>query len=96
MKFLAKSKFYFIDVDYSVFSNRSIYIAVYVDDLLIINKDKIKIQELKGRLSTRFSMSDLGPVAYYLGMAVTRDRLNRTLCIGQQSYLEEAICTTSL
>jgi hypothetical protein len=95
-KFLAESKFYPIDVDHSVFSNGSIYIAVYVDDLLIISKDKIKIQELKGRLSTRFSMSDLGPVAYYLGMAVTRDRPNRTLRIGQQSYLEEAIRTTGL
>ena len=41
-------------------------------------------------------MSDLGLVVYYLGMAVTRDRLNRTLRIGQQSYLEEAIRTTGL
>ena len=80
--FLADSKFYPIDADHSVFSNGSTYIAVYVDDLLIIGKDKIKIQELKCRLSTRFSMSDLGPVAYYLGMAITRDRLNRILCIG--------------
>jgi hypothetical protein len=95
-KFLAESKFYPINADHSVFSNRSIYIVVYVDDLLIINKDKIKIQELKGRLSTQFSMSDLGLVVYYLGMAVTRDRLNRTLRIGQQSYLEEAIRTTGL
>jgi hypothetical protein len=95
-KFLAESKFYPIDADHSVFSNGSIYIAVYVDDLLIISKDKIKIQELKDRLSTRFSMSDLGPIAYYLGMAVTRDRPNRTLHIGQQSYLEEAIRTAGL
>jgi hypothetical protein len=93
---LADSKFYPIDVDHSVFSNGSIYIAVYVDDLLIIGKEKVKIQELKNRLSTRFSMSDLGPVAYYLGMAVTRDRPNRILYIGQQSYLEEAIRTAGL
>jgi hypothetical protein len=30
-----------------VFSNGSIYIAVYVDDLLVIGKDKVEIQELK-------------------------------------------------
>ena len=51
-RFLADSKFYPIDADHSVFSNGSIYIAVYVDDLLIIGKDKVKIQELKDRLST--------------------------------------------
>ena len=95
-RFLADSKFHPIDADHSVFSNGSIYIAVYVDDLLIIGKDKTEIQELKDRLSTRFSMSDLGPVAYYLGMAVTRDRSNRILRIGQQSYLEEAIRTAGL
>ena len=93
---MAKSKFYPIDADHLVFSNGSIHIAVYVDDLLIIGKDKVKIQELKDRLSTWFSMLDLGPVAYYLGMAVTRDRPNRILRISQQSYLEEAIRTASL
>ena len=51
-RFLANSNFYLINADHLVFLNRSIYIAVYVNDLLIISKDKIKIQELKDRLST--------------------------------------------
>ena len=41
-------------------------------------------------------MLDLGPIAYYLGMAVTYNRSNRTLRIGQQSYLKEAIYTAGL
>ena len=34
-------------------------------------------------------MSDLGPVSFYLGMAVIRDRGNKILCLGQQAYLEK-------
>jgi hypothetical protein len=36
-------------------------------------------------------MSDLGPVNFYLGMTVTRDRTNRTLRLGQQAYLTKVL-----
>jgi hypothetical protein len=36
-------------------------------------------------------MTDLEPIAFYLGMTVTRDRKNRILRLGQKSYLEEGI-----
>lgn len=36
-------------------------------------------------------MTDLGAVAFYLGMSITRERNNRILRIGQKSYLEQAI-----
>ena len=36
-------------------------------------------------------MSDLGLVNFYLGMTVTRDRINRTLRLGQQAYLTKVL-----
>jgi hypothetical protein len=36
-------------------------------------------------------MTDLGPVNYYLGMTVTRDRPNRTLRLGQHAYLTKVL-----
>jgi hypothetical protein len=36
-------------------------------------------------------MSDLGLVNFYLGMTVTRDRINRTLRLGQQAYLAKVL-----
>jgi len=74
----------------------STYIAIYVDDLLLIGPDKVDIQQIKDQLSQRFSMTDLGPIAFYLGMTVTRDRQNRILRLGQRSYLEEGIKTIGL
>lgn len=38
-------------------------------------------KKLKNQLNSRFRMKDLGPVAWYLGMQITRDRINQSTCI---------------
>jgi hypothetical protein len=81
-QFLVELGFNPIDANHSVFTNGRIFVAVYVDDLLIISPNKAKIQELKNLLSIQFSMVDLGPVAFYLGMSITQDRKNHILYIG--------------
>ena len=65
--------------------------ALYVDDLLITGPSKQGIATLKKALNEQFRMSDLGPVHYYLGMTITRDRQNRTLRLGQQAYVERVV-----
>ena len=95
-QFLHEAGFTPLDADHSVFVKNSTYIAVYVDDLLLIGPDMADIQQIKDQLSQRFSMTDLGPIAFYLGMTVTRDRKNRILRLGQRSYLEEGIKTVGL
>ena len=89
--FLVSKVFKAINANNSVFQRDTSYIAVYVDDLLLIGPNSIVLHEIKLELANRFSMTDLGPVAFYLGMSITRDRQNRTLRIGQQAYLSEAI-----
>lgn len=75
--------------DYAVFVNtdRTLFVAVYVDDILIFGKIKTHIQYLKGKLHDRFQMTDLGPAHMYLGMQITRDRPNRTIFLDQQKYI---------
>lgn len=94
--FLTSQGYHAIDADASVFSNGSIFVAVYVDDLLIIGPKMTEINTLKASLHTRFSMTDLGPAAHYLGMSVMRDRRSRILRLGQKSYLENAIRAAGL
>jgi hypothetical protein len=55
------------------------YIAIFVDDLLIIGPSLADINDIKTKLNERFHMTDLGPCKYYLGMEVTRDQPNRML-----------------
>ena len=48
-----------------------------------------EISEIKHSLHDQFSMSDLGPCNYYLGITVRRDRVNRTIYLGQRAYIEK-------
>ena len=80
-----------IAADYSVFSNGSTIIAIYVDDILLAGPNKEEIQGIKGKLHERFEITDLGACSYYLGMIVTRDRANRILRLGQAGYVQKFI-----
>ena len=76
--------------DYAVFvnHNRTLLVAVYVDDILIFGKDKIQINRLKNLLHRRFQMTDLGQASMYLGMQITRDRNRNTIFLNQRKYIE--------
>ncbi len=62
-----------------------------MDDLQIIGPDKQAINRVKTALSKRSQVQDLGPVAYYLGLEITRDREARTLHVGQQTYIDKIL-----
>jgi len=67
------------------------YIAVYVDDLLIVGPSIAEIKRIKGALRNRFQMTDLGPCSYYLGMSIQRDRQNRILYLSQEAYINKVV-----
>ncbi|POM61105.1 Integrase catalytic core protein, partial [Phytophthora palmivora] len=71
--------------------NVTCFIAVYVDDLLIIAPTPALVSKLKSALKKRFSMSDLGEVKYLLGWSIQRDRKNRTIFIHQHKYATKVI-----
>ncbi|KAI1676237.1 RVT-2 domain containing protein [Pyrenophora tritici-repentis] len=70
---------------------KSLYVAIYVDDLLLAGPNLDEIQTLKSSLAKRFEMSDLGECQFYLGMKITRDRASRTLWLSQQGYLRKVL-----
>ena len=58
-----------------------ILIVTYVDDMLIIGKDKAKIKALKKSLMQRFEIEDLGPAKYFIGVRITRNRKEGTITL---------------
>ena len=56
--------------------------------MLIFCKSKSTIDHLKSELSQKLEITDLGPIAYYLGIEITRNRQNRTLSMSQNAYLD--------
>ncbi|POM64517.1 LOW QUALITY PROTEIN: Integrase catalytic core protein, partial [Phytophthora palmivora] len=65
------------------------YIAVYVDDLLIIAPTRALI--IKISPEKKFSTTDLGEVKYLFGWSTQRDRKNRTVFVHQHKYATKII-----
>jgi hypothetical protein len=79
--------------DHSVFTNkdRTLIVALYVDDLLLFSKTLGEIQPLKKALSSVFEMKDLGEAKYVLGINITRNRVEKTLVIDQEHYVRDLL-----
>lgn len=62
--------------DHSLFTyqNNSKFVAllIYVDDVVIAGNDEDMIKKTKDHLNTSFSIKDLGPLKYFLGIEVAR------------------------
>ena len=68
-----------------------LFIALYVDDLLIFANNHKTIDELKEGLQRKFDMKDLGEAHYCLGIRITRDRAKGIIRIDQEKYIESIL-----
>lgn len=68
-----------LNANISVFVKNETFIAVYVNDLLIVRLHIPEINSVKKHLSNRFQISDLRLCYYYLGITIRRDRAIRTI-----------------
>ncbi|KAK9078131.1 hypothetical protein SSX86_002188 [Deinandra increscens subsp. villosa] len=79
--------------DHSLFIYRNgldcAYLLLYIDDILLVTSSDRLRDTFMAHLSHEFSMKDLGPLSYFLGIAVTRT--GNTLFLSQQKYAEEIL-----
>ncbi|GJW54521.1 ribonuclease H-like domain, reverse transcriptase, RNA-dependent DNA polymerase [Tanacetum coccineum] len=64
-------------------------IGVYVDDLIITGTPKKEIDKFKAQMEEKFKMSDLGLLAYYLGIEVTQTEGD--ISIKQSAYANKIL-----
>jgi len=76
-----------------MFIQNSVIITVYVNDFLLVEKDKSAIQNVKQCLNDMFKMSDLSSVFYYLGMKVKQNCAEHTICLTQTAYINKVLQT---
>lgn len=69
-------------------------VAVYVDDLLVTGSDLSLIIEFKKEMGTKFEMSDLGKLTYYLGIEVLQHADGITL--RQERYASKILSETGM
>ena len=70
----------------------AIYVlTLYVDIVLLLDKDRKVLERIKRKLMGRFSMADVGDVSLVFGMEVTRDRTKGTVTITQENYVKSLL-----
>ncbi|XP_062103153.1 uncharacterized mitochondrial protein AtMg00810-like [Humulus lupulus] len=65
------------------------YILLYMDDIILTASSDTLHKSIMTLLNSEFSMKDLGPLSYFLGIAVTRHAGG--LFLSQKKYAEEII-----
>ena len=94
--FLLTSGFLNSNVDTSLFilhsTSVSIYLLVYVDDIIITSNNPSTVQHFITLLSCRFSLKDLGVLTYFLSIEVLPHLLD--LIISQRRYIVDLLART--
>jgi ATP-binding cassette subfamily B (MDR/TAP) protein 1 len=67
------------------------FLVLYVDDILLIGNDVKMLNSVKEYLNNKFSMKDMGEVAYVLGIKIYRDRSGHLLALSQSTYLDKVL-----
>lgn len=79
--------------DYSLFYKKNgplvVFLAVYVDDILVIGNDTVEINSIKTFLHDTFTIKDLGPLQYFLGLEF--QNVTNGMIISQQKFTNELI-----
>lgn len=79
-------------------NGKRIYIGLFVDDVIILfaNEMEEKWNKIKRQIEGKYKIDDIGEAAYILGMRITRNRAERTLCLDQQTYIEKVAARFNL
>jgi len=85
--------FCWLNFDHSMFIQNGVIITVYVNDFLLVEKNKSAIQNIKQCLNDTFKMSDLDPVFYYLSMKVKWNHTECMICLTQTAYINKVLQT---
>ena len=75
-------------------SGNTIYLLVYVDDIIVTSNDPLEVQTFLNQLADRFSLKDLGPLSYFLGMEATFT--SSGLFLSQRKYIQDLLSKTNM
>lgn len=74
---------------YKVTEGESIYIAIYVDDILLFCNNMDTLAVIKKTLGDKFKMKDMGEASSVLGMRITREE--NAIKVDQSKYIADVL-----
>jgi hypothetical protein len=80
-----------LDVDHCVYKriqdSRTVFLTVWVDDLLIFADTVDDLEEVKKELAGLFDVKDMGEPKKIIGIQIERDRENESISLSQTQYI---------
>ena len=85
-----------IHADHSIFVSKAgingPVVSTFVDDIKIMGvKGSGMTERVKREFMSAFSMVDTGPISFYLGLKVERDRERKTIKLSQPAYIDKVL-----
>ncbi|MCP4490581.1 MAG: DDE-type integrase/transposase/recombinase, partial [Gammaproteobacteria bacterium] len=68
-----------------------IILAVYVDDIILMAKSELVLEQLKKELAEKFKMRDMGALHYFLGIKIEQDLAKGSVWLGQERYVDRML-----
>ena len=78
-------------VFFAKIGDHSLILAIHVDDCALTGSSPPLITEYKHKFNACYTLTDLGPIHWFLGIKITRDRSARTISLSQTSYIDSII-----
>ena len=69
----------------------SVYLVVYVDDIIVATKSEQRMKEVKQTIAQKFTMKDLGELKYFLGVTIDQKTKPDSIWIGQPAYTKRIL-----
>ncbi len=81
-----------LELDHGVFvsQDRQLFLAIYVDDLLLFAPNESRLKDIQDQTSARFKMTNLTEVSHYLGMEVDFE-VGKQISLRQTVYLKKIL-----
>lgn len=80
---------------FNITTSYTIYILIYVDDIVITGSSSIAITNLISILNSTFSLKNLGKLSYFLGTEVSYPSTG-DLFLSQTKYKIDLFCRTNM
>lgn len=87
--FLIQKGFVQSKSDFCLYILDNVYLLVYVDDIILMSKNQINLQNAYEFLKTEFNVKDLGEVSAYLGLDIVRTP--DSISISQESAINRLL-----
>ena len=70
--------------------------AIHVYDCTITGNNRVLLNEIKHKIKSRYSLTNLGPINWLLGIKITQDQAAQTISLPQESYIDSILVRFNL